>query len=74
MIIPGVIRCAQPLHRDDLGAVQIRHPGQTRPHGFAVHHHRAGAALALAVAGLFGSGQPQLLPQQIQQHGLCIHD
>jgi hypothetical protein len=61
-----VVRRAEPLHRDDLGTLQVSHPRQAGMHRFAVDHQRAGAALALAVAGLLGSGQPQVLPQQVQ--------
>ena len=69
-----VVGGSQALHRDDVGTFQVGHPGQARPHRLAVHYHRAGAALAFPVAGLLGSGQPQILPQQIQQHGFRIDD
>ena len=58
-----IVRRPQALHRDDVGTFQVGHPGQARPHRLAVHYHRAGAALAFPVAGLLGSGQPQILPQ-----------
>ncbi len=69
-----VVRRAQPLHRDDIGIFQVGHPRQAGTHGLAVHHHGAGAALALAVAGLLGSGQPQVFPQHVQQNGFRIDD
>ena len=64
----GVFRGSQPFDGDDLGAFQVGHLGQAGTHRLAVDDHRAGAALAFAVAGLLGAGQSQILPQQIQQY------
>ena len=57
----GVVRGAQPLHRDDLGSVQFDGLGQTGAHRLAIHQHHAGAALALAVARLLGPYEIQVL-------------
>ena len=67
-----VVGGPESFDRDDVRAFQVAHLGQTRSHGLAVDHHHAGAALALAVAGLLGTGQAQILAQQLQQRRFRI--
>ncbi len=63
----GVFRAAQALHRDNLGPVKIGNAEETGAHRLVVDDHHTGPALALAVAGLLGPGEAQILAQQIEQ-------
>ena len=65
---------AQPLDGDDVRPVELGHLAQAGPHGLAVHDHRAGAALALLVAGLLGAGQVQPVAQEVQQAQVGVGD
>ncbi len=70
----GVVRGAESLDGDDLGAVEIGEPGQTGAHRLFIDNDHAGAALAFTVAGLFGPGQAQVLAEQVEQHRFRIGD
>ncbi len=70
----GVGRGAEPLDGDDLGAIEIGQPGQTGAHRLFIDNDDAGPALALAVAGLFGAGQTQVVTEQVEQHCFRIGD
>ena len=67
---------SQALHSGDVLAVQLFQPKHTRFGFFAVHKDRAGSARALAAA-VFHAGQPQIIPQIIQQFavlfGVVLH-
>ena len=70
----GVFRGTETLDGDHLGSVQIDRLFQAGFHGLPVDDDRAGPALAFPVAGLFGSGQPQVLAQDLQQDSGRVHD
>ena len=64
----------QSFHSLNLGALGLQHGHKATVHQFAVHAHRAGAALAFAAAFL-GPGQMQVLAQHVEQplHGRNVH-
>ena len=70
------VRRAEALDGGDLGALERGDLRDAREDGLAVDEDRAGAALALAVAGLLGAGQAEVLAEQVEQDGLLLvgHD
>ena len=71
-------RRRQSLERRHLPLPDLARCQHARARRLAVDEHRAGAADALATAGL-RSGQPELLAENRQQHpirrdGLLVHD
>jgi hypothetical protein len=67
---------AEALDRGDVGAGERRDLGDAREDGLPVHQDHARAALALAVAGLLGAGEAQVLADDVEQHRLLLvgHD
>src|SRR5262245_30735536 len=51
--------------------LDARRKRQAREHAAAIDQHRTGAALSL-VAALLAAGQPQMLPQRVEQGGAHI--
>ena len=67
-----VVGRSQPFYRDYLRPVQIGHlrdTGKGRP---VVHDHRAGAALALSIAGLLRPGKPEAFSEQIKKNAILF--
>ncbi len=61
-----IVRRAQAFHGGDLVTLVHHRQGQAGVHPPAVHHHGAGAALAV-VAAFLGAGELQLFAQGIEQ-------
>src|SRR5206468_441319 len=57
---------AEPLDRQDLGAVDRRDGDEARAARLAVDEHGAGAAAALLAAGL-GARDPELLAEDVEE-------
>ena len=65
---------AQTFHRDDLGPVEISHLGEAGEGSLAVHNHCAGTALSFAIARLLGTGQSEILPEEVEQNPVWVND
>ncbi len=61
----------QAFDGDDIGAVQFAGKNQAGIYRLAVHHHRAGAAIAGAAAFL-GAGDADLVAQQVEQESMGL--
>ena len=63
---------AKTFYGNHIRTLQIIRLGQTRPDGLAIEQHRACPALSLSVAGLLRAGEPQMVPEQIEQDTLIV--
>ena len=61
-----MLRCSQPLHRGDGGALGLQGQEHAGVHGSAVQQDRASAALA-PIAARLGPGQVHHLTEQVQK-------
>ena len=58
----------QSFNRDDVGAVQIGDFSETGKYGFAVQDYGTSSALSLAVTTVLGTGQMEVIAQEVQKH------
>jgi len=64
---------AEALDGDYLRAIEVSRLSETGTHGLTVEDDGTSPALSLAIAGLFGPGQSQVLPQYFEKHGVLAH-
>ena len=69
--LSAALALGQTLNRRDLSPLDESRERQARFHAFAVHQHRAGAALPKAAA-LLRAGEVQVLAQSIEQRCACV--
>jgi hypothetical protein len=58
---------AQPFDRQDVPSGHFAHRRETRTYRLSVDKHCAGTTFSFVITALFGTGQTQLAPQDIEQ-------
>ena len=68
----GVVGCAQPLDRDDVGPFEVHDLDEARSNRFSVYDDGARAALSLAVARLLRAREAIHFPEEVEKYQVRI--